>query len=194
MLFRSKNSSPELDMNPMVDMAFLLVSFFMLTTTFKTVEPVSVQKPSSTSEIKIPERNLMKITINKNGKVFFGIDNKFVRRSLLNKMSMLKGVDFKESERDVFSLLSGIGVPFQELPVYLELTTEEQKQYVSTGIPCNSKSNELKDWILSSRLVNPAQRVAVIADEDTPYEYIRCVINTLKELKIYRFNIVTDLE
>lgn len=196
MRLKNKNSGPELDMNPMVDMAFLLVSFFMLTTTFKTVEPAEINKPSSTSEIKIPERNLMKITINREGAIFFGIDNKFVRKALLKKISTLNGIPFDQEDLEVFSLMSGVGVPFQELSSYLALSTEEQRAYNAPGIPCGSgdEVNELKEWILSSRMLNPAQRIAIVADQETPYEYIRCAINTLKELKIYRFNIETELE
>jgi biopolymer transport protein ExbD len=181
-------------MNPMVDMAFLLVSFFMLTTTFKTVEPVLVDKPLSTSSIKVPEKNIMKITIDPSGKIFFGIDNKYTRQKLLNKMGLLKEVEFNQDQIKTFGLVAGIGTPVNDLPDFLDMTSEEQRFFQQVGIPCLGDENQLRDWVLTARLLNPSQRVSVLADRDTPYEYVRCVINTLQDLRIYRFNLVTDLE
>lgn len=194
MRIKKSNETPELDMNPMVDMAFLLVSFFMLTTTFKTIEPVTVNKPSSTSNIKVPEKNMMKITIDNDGAVFFGIDNKFTRQALLNKITLINDLEFTEDQVSAFSLLSGTGVAMNKLPTYLSLSVEDQQLYEQTGIPCQGERNELREWILTTRLINPNHRVSVLADRDTPYQYIRCVINTLQDLRIYRFNLVTDLE
>ena len=194
MRIKNSNETPELDMNPMVDMAFLLVSFFMLTTTFKTVEPVTVDKPSSTSNIKVPERNIMKITVDEQGAVYFGIDNKFTRQALIKKMALINDLEFSEDEISAFGLISGMGVSLAELSNFLSLPTEEQKLYKQTGIPCMDERNELREWILTTRLINPNHRISILADRDTPYEYIRCVINTLQDLRIYRFNLVTDLE
>lgn len=194
MRFKKNSDSPELDMNPMVDMAFLLVSFFMLTTTFKTVEPVLVDKPLSTSSIKVPEKNIMKITIDPSGKIFFGIDNKYTRQKLLNKMGLLKEVEFNQDQIKTFGLVAGIGTPVNDLPDFLDMTSEEQRFFQQVGIPCLGDENQLRDWVLTARLLNPSQRVSVLADRDTPYEYVRCVINTLQDLRIYRFNLVTDLE
>ena len=50
-----KRSSTSIDMTPMVDLAFLLVTFFMLTTKFAPEEPMAVDMPSSVSEIKLPD-------------------------------------------------------------------------------------------------------------------------------------------
>ena len=74
-----KRSPPKLDMNPMVDLAFLLVTFFMLTTTFKTEEPVVVDIPDSHSEIKLPDKDMLVITVTDEGRETFCVrDESFV--------------------------------------------------------------------------------------------------------------------
>ena len=67
-------TSPSLDMTPMVDLAFLLVTFFMLTTKFAPEETVVVDTPSSISDIKLPENNVITLTIDSKKRVFFGVD------------------------------------------------------------------------------------------------------------------------
>src|SRR5512143_1117186 len=77
-----------IDMTAMCDVAFLLLTFFMLTTQFKSDESVVVDTPSSISEIKLPDTDILNITITRDGKVFFNIDNKnFSRERLLAKIS-----------------------------------------------------------------------------------------------------------
>jgi biopolymer transport protein ExbD len=58
-----------IDMTPMVDVAFLLLIFFMTTTQFKPPEEVSVQLPFSSSEIKIPETNIT-VVVTEEGKAY----------------------------------------------------------------------------------------------------------------------------
>lgn len=61
-------------MTPMVDVAFLLLIFFMSTTQFKPPEEVAVTLPASNSEIKVPETGIIVLTVNKDGRVFIGGD------------------------------------------------------------------------------------------------------------------------
>ncbi len=60
----------KIDMTPMVDIAFLLLVFFMSTTQFRPPEEFPVRLPSSHSEIKLPESDIIIITIPKENKVF----------------------------------------------------------------------------------------------------------------------------
>jgi biopolymer transport protein ExbD len=75
----------KLDMTPMVDVAFLLLTFFMLTTQFKPTEDVSVELPSSHSAFKLPESDVMMITISKDGRIFLGLDAQSLRLKLFGE-------------------------------------------------------------------------------------------------------------
>ncbi len=59
-----------IDMTPMVDVAFLLLIFFMSTTQFKPPESVAVKLPASTSEIRVPETNTIILTLNRAGQIY----------------------------------------------------------------------------------------------------------------------------
>jgi biopolymer transport protein ExbD len=187
-------ASPSLDMTPMVDLAFLLVTFFMLTATAVTEEPVQVDMPSSVSEIKLPATNIMTITIAKEGAVFFNIDGKYNRASVLEKMGERYNLSFTPEQIQTFSVLPSIGIPIGSLGQYLDLSPEERKLAKQTVVPADSLHNELADWIVLSRMTNPKLRIAIKGDSDTGYPVVKKVMNTLIDRKVLRFNLITNLE
>jgi biopolymer transport protein ExbD len=189
-----KRTKPTLDMTPMVDLAFLLVTFFMLTTSFAPDEAVVVDTPSSVSEIKLPDTNVITITVDKNDRVFFGVDGQQVKESALSKMGAKYGVTFNEEESKVFSLITNFGVPMNQLKSYLSMESEARKNVRQPGIPVDSLRNELSDWVHQTRLSNPQVVVAIKGDVDVSYTTVQRVINTLQDRKVNRFNLITDME
>ncbi len=186
--------TPKLDMNPMVDMAFLLVSFFMLTTTFKTMEPVQINRPASQTEQKMPQTDLMTITVADDGRLFCSVDGKFVRQRLLARMGQQYGQSFNSTEKEQFSLVGTFGMPLEELPDFLALPPTQRNAMELPGIPCDSIRNELRDWIANARITNPRVRFSINADRDTPYSHVERVVQTFTDQQIYRFSLVTELE
>ena len=187
-------TSPSLDMTPMVDLAFLLVTFFMLTATPSQEETLIVDTPSSISEIKLPETNVITISIGKDNRVFYGVDGQFTKQRLLDKMSAKYGVEFTEKEKKTFELMTSFGMPMAGLKSFLAMSPEERKNITQPGIPFDSTKNELGDWVLQTRLSNPEVVVAIKGDASTDVPTVQRVIEVLQEKKVNRFNLITDLE
>jgi biopolymer transport protein ExbD len=207
-----KKKSTFIDMTAMSDVTVLLLTFFMLTSTFIQKEPVSVNPPQSVSEIKIPESNIVSILIEPNGKVFMSMDNPNDRRNALAELGRLYEIEFNEEELKKFSLLPSFGVPIAGMKSFLALSPEQQdKVIMEYGIPCDSTDNQFKMWMQTARTVwteriqkayrenpDPSARkpdlaIAIKADANTPYPLIRDIMNTLQDLREQRYNLITSL-
>ena len=88
--FKKARISVKIDMTPMVDVAFLLLTFFMLTTQFKPPETVQIILPSSHSAFKLPESDVLTVTISKDNRIFLGVDNQYVRSKIFGPENKLR--------------------------------------------------------------------------------------------------------
>lgn len=151
-LSSGKKGTPSIDMTPMVDLAFLLVTFFMLAATFRTDEPVDVSIPSSIGEKEIPEKTLVMVTVDKGGRIYFTCTGEEPRKKVLLQMADKYHVPLNEELIKEFVRISSIGCSMKELPQYLALDGNGRKEYrkddpAFVGIPADSTHNELKDWL-----------------------------------------------
>jgi biopolymer transport protein ExbD len=198
-------SSPALDMTPMVDLGFLLVTFFMLTAQFRPEDSVIVDIPSSRSQQVIPTENLMTVVVDSTGRVFWDFTDKKVRKAVIEEMGTRYKVAFSPEQVQRFVSLGAIGIPMQQMPAYLELkekTERAQVDQVSKGIPIDSTNNQLLDWIRVTQLIfssgaegrNPI--VALKGDGNVDYSVMNKVIKIFQSptVKINRFKMITNLE
>jgi len=211
----SKGGAPALDMTPMVDLAFLLVTFFMLTASFRMAEPVIVDPPSSIGEVMLPDNHIM-ITIDGNGRAFFGISNAAAKMNALRKMSEKYKVPFTEEQIKKFSGLPSFGVDIKDLPNYINTSESERAKFQpQKGVPNDTLNNpQLKDWISlggaeAVMIYNEAKgkaaesgqefkaekpRYAIKCDGKTKYIVVKDVVKAFTDLKIFQFNLITGLE
>src|SRR5688500_14030433 len=142
--------STAIDMTAMCDVAFLLLSFFILTTEFKPAEALAVTTPKSVSTTPAEQKDVVLITMDKEGKVYFSLSDDAMeeKQSIIDEINQQKGLNLTENEKKGF-LRAGsfIGVPFAQLRSYLTMAPEQLQQLNKPGIPVDSANNELQIWM-----------------------------------------------
>lgn len=207
-------SSPSIDMTPMVDLAFLLVTFFMLTTKFRPDEAVSITIPFSVSTTKLPD-NVITVSIDSAGRVFFDMDSKDVRKMLISYMAgQYKQDNIVLTDADIqrFSVMGAFGMPMKDIKQYIEAGESDRKDMnqKTMGIPTDStKGDELADWVnLSIRAdaqcqadkISAGQKdakrsaFAIKADSRAKYKDIKQVIDICQKQGITHFELITSMK
>ena len=170
-----KRKSTFIDMTAMSDVTVLLLTFFMLTSTFIQKEPVTVTTPGSVSEIKIPESDILQILVDPQGKVFMTLDKQEDRVEVLKKVGEEYGITFTPEEINKFRLANSFGVPISQMKAFLALSEDEQDATLKElGIPTDSTDNQFKVWVKSA-----GSRTAIFGSPSRPIRRLR--IRKLKQ-------------
>jgi biopolymer transport protein ExbD len=198
MAVKMSKKAASIDMTAMCDVAFLLLTFFILTATAKIPEPLPVDTPASTVQTKLPDTDLATITVG-NGKVFFDLKGREVRKRTLELMGQKYGVAFTEDESAKFALMEGFGVPIANLKQIIAMkSSDRSKANLQPGIPKDSLDNQLSEWIQNARIANieiadKELQIAIKGDAKEEYPAIRKVMDILQDQKVNSFNLVTGL-
>ncbi|KQO30070.1 biopolymer transporter ExbD [Flavobacterium sp. Leaf82] len=197
---KMKKKSTSTDMTAMCDVAFLLLTFFILTATAKVPEALPVDMPSSVAQTKLPDSDLAIITIGtgKDGKskVFFDIKGREIRKRTLEGMGAKFGVTFSEDDKTKFALMDDFGVPITNLKQIIDMKAADRTKADQPGIPIDSLDNQLKEWLLVSRraaidLDDKELQIAIKGDAKEQYPQIKKIMDILQDQKINSFNLVT---
>ena len=194
-----KKADVWIDMTPMSDVMVLLLTFFMLTSTFVKNEAVKVLTPSSVSEIKVPETNVLTILCDKDGRIFVGLDTPGKMQDLLSGMAATYGVSLNSAQLETGRAAATIGAPMQELSALLSVESEKLNEAQKTlGIPTdsvNGKMSEFQDWVQTARDNNGSDmRIAIKADAATPYRTIKKMMSELQDMSENRYFLITALK
>jgi len=202
---KMSKKAASIDMTAMCDVAFLLLTFFILTATAKVPEPISVDTPSSTVKTKLPDTDLVTITVGKGKEnMFVDIKGRELRKKTLELMGQKYGVSFSDEQKEQFALMESFGVPIQNLAEIIKMkSADRNKQGLQPGVPYDtivgSKTNQLKDWIYTARQANielgndKELNFAIKGDAKLEYPKVKIVMDILQDQKINTFDLVTGL-
>ena len=203
-----KKSDVWIDMTPMSDVMTLLLTFFMLTSTFVKNEPVKVMTPGSISEIKVPENGVLTIVVSPEmdasgtptgeGQVFMSIDNTDQLGRTLDEMASVFSVNLTPKQIETFKTEAMFGVPIDELSSYLQMNSQNRAKYITTkGIPLDSIDggmSQFQQWVNAARSVNQGIKIALKADAKTPYKTVKKVMNELQDMDESHYYMITNLK
>lgn len=187
-----------IDMTPMSDVMTLLLCFFMLTSTFLQPEPVKVNTPSSVSEVKVPEKDVLNILVNPEGKIFLGTENKNDMNAMLATITDKFGVSLNATQIKHYKDDSMVGVPLGKFADYLSLEPEKMAEVIQTmGIPTDSIDggmSEFQEWVAAARDANSDIKIAIKCDAKTPYKVVKKMMSELQDMNENRYQLITNLK
>jgi biopolymer transport protein ExbD len=186
--------STAVDMTAMCDVAFLLLTFFILTTKFKPSEAVQIDIPASTAQIPIPDKDIMMFQIAPDGRIFFGLDDQNTRMKLLERLSADYQLSLSEDQKKNFRLLETWGMDIRTLPEFLDKSPEERASFAQPGLNIDTTGgqHQVEDLILFSRQENNNLRIAIKGDKTTEYRHFDKLIQALQNRKVNKFNLITS--
>jgi biopolymer transport protein ExbD len=192
--------STNIDMTAMCDVAFLLLSFFILATSFKPEEALQVTTPKSVSTKALKGENIVLITMDKEGKVYFSVDdkNKEQKEAIIEEVNTQKSLNLTDAEKKNFTRVgSFVGVPFSQLKSYLATDPENIKNVKQPGIPVtDTLNNELTVWMRAAvgAFQSKTMNILVKGDNDAKFPSFKGVIDAFKKNEQFKFSMITDPE
>jgi biopolymer transport protein ExbD len=192
-----KKHAPTNDMTPFVDVAFLILSFFMLATKFKPEEPVEVTTPNSVSSTTLPEKDAFMVSVDKGGRVFVQVDNPEFRQILIQNLNQTRNLGLTPAEMKSFINAPSIGVPFNQLKGLLAMDQDLAKKVQQPGVPCaDSTGGELYFWIRDALSAYSGRKLNLLikADNDAKYPVFKNILDAFKKNDQNKFLLVTSPE
>ena len=192
-----KRGSTNIDMTAMCDVAFLLLSFFILATKFKPSEAIEVSPPSSVSSKAAPELDAFTVSINPEGTIFIDMSDN-MKKDVLEQLASTRNLQFSEDDKKYFQIATFVGVPLGQLNQFTRIPPEKMKGVKLSGIPADSTNNELQSWINAAINVykDRGKRINFLikGDNNTKYPAFKSVIEAFKKNDVYKYQLITNPE
>ena len=192
-----KRGSTNIDMTAMCDVAFLLLSFFILTTKFKPAEAIQVSPPSSVSSKAAPQKDAFTVSINPQGLVFIDMTDE-MKKDVLEHLANARNIQFSEDDKKYFQNATFIGSPITQLNQFTRIAPEDLKKTKLPGVPVDSTNNELQAWIAAAIDVYSTKNVKlsflIKGDNNSKYPAFKGVIDAFKKNDIYKYQLITNPE
>ena len=190
------------DMTPFVDVAFLILSFFMLATKFKPPEPVEITTPRSVSSDKLKEQDALLIEMDKNGKVYFTVNvqkstDEGLKKNVIESINKSRNLGLTENEMNSFAKNTTVGVPFAGLKQLLAMSNDDRLKVKQPGIPVtDTLNNELTTWIANAVTVFQGHKLnyMIKGDNAAKYPAFKGIIDALRKNEVNKYQLITDPE
>ncbi len=188
-----KKGSTHVDMTAMCDVAFLLLTFFILVGQFKPSEAVAVVTPSSVSNKHAPQKDFFNVTIDKDNKVYIDMDDN-MKKEVLEDVAKQRNLTFSPEDIAAFQKASFVGVPLSQLNQFTRLTPDQLSKTNLEGIPYDSTNNELLSWITAAVNASQGKQVSwlIKGDNGSKYPTFKSVINAFKKNEVFKYSLVTN--
>jgi biopolymer transport protein ExbD len=192
--------STDTDMTPFVDVAFLILSFFMLATKFKPPEPVQVTMPNSVSADKLKQEDAVLITIDKDSKVYFSAFSQkdpTILDKIIDKVATSRNINLTAEQKANFRNTYMVGVPFNQLAGLLDIAPADQGKLAQPGIPVlDSATNELVWWVSAAKSAFAGKKLQYMikGDGGSKFPTFDAVISALKRNEEFKYNLITSPE
>lgn len=198
---KMKKTSTRIDMTAMCDVSFLLLTFFVLTSTAKVPEVHPVDLPDSTKETKIPTDDIVTISID-DDKVYFGLASREDKKDVLKRVGAEYNISFTEEELNKFAGMENFGLDIRQLKQLLATKSAAELMRPDNhpdGIPYkDSLNNQLSVWVQMARQSSWERKetflkVAIKGDKEESFGTIKEVIQIMQRQRQNRFYLVTGL-
>lgn len=191
--------STSVDMTAMCDVAFLLLSFFILTTKFKPAESITVETPSSVSSKVAPEKDVTLVSVTKDGKVYVSIDNEEVKEEVANQLNTNNGAALSPADINAFKKANFFGTAISQLKSALQIPTDKLKAETLPGIPVQDTAhNELIPWmraiVAAHASTGTKMNLLFKGDNLAKYPAFKNVMAAFKKNDQFKFQMVTNSE
>ena len=190
-----KRGSTNVDMTAMCDVAFLLLSFFILTGQFKPAEAVEVSPPNSVSNLHAPQKDAFTVSIDKDNRVFLNLTDD-IKGDIWDELVTEKNLKVTPADKNYFLSTDFVGVPFSQLLEFIKIPSDQKKNIKMPGIPTDSSNNELQAWIQAAQTAGQGKvlHFLIKGDNSSKYPTFSSVISAFKKNDIYKYNLVTNAE
>ena len=192
--------STDTDMTPFVDVAFLILTFFIMATKFKPPEPVVITTPNSVSSEKLPENDAVLITMDRENHVYFSVlsqKDQTKYDAIIQGINSGRNLNLTPAQMANFRKTFAVGVPFAQLGGLLNLTQQDQNKLKQPGIPVlDSATNELVWWIAEAKRAFAGSKLVYLikGDNQSTYPTFEAVVSALKRNEQFKYNLVTAPE
>lgn len=190
------------DMTPFVDIAFLILTFFIMATKMKPPAPVEITTPYSVSSKELQQQDGIFIEMDKEGRVFFTMqtekaEDNAIKKTMISNLNKTRNLGLSDADMNAFVKTPTVGVPFAQLKQFYALNEEQRKAVRQPGIPVtDTANNELYFWVRDAITVFAGRPISYLVkgDNEAKYPVFKGIVDALRKNEQFKYQLITTPE